>query len=98
MEVICYVMSFVKFGKESAFHPLLSKTWGLSLLAAFTGILGFAYGGVTFTLAVFLGVVSHVDRLLITWALPKWTHDVPSSYHAWKIRQGKKIRRHKLFN
>ena len=98
MEVICYVMSFVKFGKESAFHPLLSKTWGLSLLAAFTGILGFAYGGFTFKLAVFLGVISHVDRLLITWILPKWTHDVPSSYHAWKIRQGKKIRRHKLFN
>ncbi len=98
MEVLCYILSFLKFGKESAFHPLLSKTWGLCLLAAFTGIVGFGYGGFTFKLAVFLGVISHVDRILITIFLPQWTHDVPSFYHAFKIKKGKKIKRYKLFN
>lgn len=98
MEVLCYVINFIKFGKESAFHPLLSKTWGLCLLAAFTGIIGFGYGGITFKLAVFLGVISHFDRMLISLFLPKWTHDVPSCYHAWQIRKGKSIKRHKLFN
>lgn len=98
MEVICYLINFIKFGKESAFHPLLSKTWGLCLLAAFTGIIGFGYGGVTFKLAVFLGVISHVDRILISLFLPQWTHDVPSCFHAWQIRKGKEIKRHKLFN
>lgn len=98
MEVLCYILNFMKFGKESAFHPLLSKTWGLCLLAAFTGILGFGYGGFTFKLAVFLGVISHIDRILITSFLPVWTHDVPSFYHAWQIRKGKEIKRFKLFN
>lgn len=98
MEVFCYILSFVKFGKESAFHPLLSKTWGLCLLAAFTGIIGFGYGGLAFKLAVFLGVISHLDRVLITLLLKKWTHDVPSCYHAYKLRSGKEIKRHKLFN
>lgn len=98
MEVFCYLLSFVKFGKESAFHPLLSKTWGLCLLAAFTGIIGFGYGGLTFKLAVFLGVISHLDRVLITLLLKEWTHDIPSCYHAYKLRRGKEIKRHKLFN
>lgn len=98
MEVCCYILSFLKFGKESAFHPLLSKTWGLCLLAAFTGIVGFGYGGFTFKLAVFLGVISHIDRILITLLLKKWTHDVPSFIHAYKLRKGHDIKRYKLFN
>lgn len=98
MEILCYILAFKKFGKESAFHPLLSKTWGLCLLSAFIGILGFGYGGITFQLAVFLGVISHIDRILITLLLPRWVHDVPSCYHALLIRKGKVIKRHKLFN
>ena len=98
MEGFTYVFSFLKFGKETCTHALLSKLWGITLFVAFISIIGFGYGGIPLVLAVVFGVLSHIDVYLIILFLPKWTHDVPSCYHAWLIRQGKSIKRNKLFN
>lgn len=87
MEVLCYSISIIRFGKETCTHAFLSKLWGLSLLASFTALIGFSYAGFPFLLAITLGLVSHIDRILITLILPKWTHDVPSAYHAYLIRK-----------
>jgi phosphatidylglycerophosphate synthase len=98
MEGLTYLFSFIKFGKETCTHALLSKLWGIMLFAAFTSILGFDYAGVPLALAIIFGVISHLDVYLIILFLPRWTHDVPSAWHAWQIRQGKSIKKHKLFN
>ena len=98
MEWLTYVFSFAKFGKETCTHALLSKLWGITLFAAFTAILGFDYAGVPLALAIIFGIISHLDVYLIILFLPRWTHDVPSSWHAWQIRQGRRIKKHKLFN
>lgn len=98
MEGLTYVFSIAKFGKETCTHALLSKLWGLTLFTAFVSILGFGHGGVPVTLAVIFGIVSHIDVYLIIFLLPKWTHDVPSAWHAWQIRQGRGIKRNKMFN
>jgi CDP-diacylglycerol--glycerol-3-phosphate 3-phosphatidyltransferase len=98
MEVLCYVISIVKFGKETCSHAFLSKLWGLSLLAAFTFLIGFNYAGVPFYLAIVLGLLSHIDRILITLILPKWTHDIPSAYHAYLIRKGIPFKRNDYLN
>ncbi len=98
MEVLTYVFSFMKFRKETCTHAILSKLWGVILLLAFVSMIGFGHAGIPFFLAVFFGIVGHIDVYLIIYFLPKWTHDVPSSYHAYLIREGKSIKRHKLFN
>ena len=98
MEAMCYFISFFKFGKETCTHAFLAKLWGLSLLAAFTSLLGFQYAGIPFYIAIILGLISHIDRILITLILPEWHHDIPSSYHAWLIRKGKNIKRNSLLN
>lgn len=98
MEALTYVFSFLKFGKETCTHALLSKLWGITLFAAFVSIIGFGYGGVALALAVVFGVISHIDVYLIILFLSKWTHDVPSAWHAWQIRQGRSIKRNKMFN
>lgn len=98
MEGLTYVFSFLKFGKETCTHALLSKLWGLSLFAGFTSLIGFGYGGVPLSIAIILGVISHVDVYLIILLLPRWTHDVPSAWHAWQIRKGRDIKRRRLFN
>jgi len=98
MEGLTYVFSFAKFGKETCTHALLSKLWGITLFAAFTAILGFDYAGVPLGLAIIFGIISHLDVYLIILFLPRWTHDVPSAWHAWQIRQGRPIKKHKLFN
>lgn len=98
MEALCYIMSWLKFGKETCTHAFLSKMWGLSLLIAFTYLIGFQQAGWTFYLTVILGFVSHIDVILIILILPKWRYDVPSSYHAWKIRKGKQRKKSIFFN
>ena len=98
MEALCYIISWLKFGKETCTHAFLSKMWGLSLLIAFTYLIGFQQAGWTFYLTVILGFVSHIDVILIILILPKWQYDVPSSYHARKIRKGKQRKKSIFFN
>jgi phosphatidylglycerophosphate synthase len=98
MEGMCYFISFLKFRKETCTHALLSKIWGLTLLIAFTSLIGFNHAGIPFILAIVLGLLSHLDRILITLILPRWTHDVPSFYHAYLIRKGIEFKRNKLLN
>lgn len=98
MEALCYIISWLKFGKETCTHAWLSKLWGLSLLIAFTDLIGFQQIGWAFYLTVALGFISHLDVILIILLLPRWQYDVPSSYHAWKIKKGKNRKKSVLFN
>lgn len=98
MELTCYVVSIAKFSKETCSHAYLSKLWGLTLLAAFTDLIWNGNAGFLFFLCLGAGIVSHIDRILITLILPTWQHDIPSAYHAYRIRQNKPIRRFVLFN
>ena len=98
MEALCYIISILKFGKETCTHAFLSKMWGLSLLIAFTYLIGFQQAGWAFHLTIILGIISHIDVILIILILPKWQYDVPSCYHAWQIRQGKQRKKTTFFN
>lgn len=98
MEAFTYVFSLYKFGKETCTHAILSKIWGLTLLVAFVSIIGFGYGGFSIFLVISFGVIGHLDVYLIIYFLPKWTHDVPSSYHAYLIKKGIPFKRNKWFN
>ena len=98
MEAMCYILSIWKFGKETCTHAWLSKFWGLSLLLAFTFLIGFSTANWAFYLCLVLGLISHIDVILIILILPKWQFDVPSSFHAWKIRRGKNFKKSVLLN
>ncbi|MGE4515059.1 MAG: CDP-alcohol phosphatidyltransferase family protein [Chryseobacterium sp.] len=98
METLCYIVSILKFKKETCTHAFLSKMWGLSLLIAFTYLIGFQQAGWAFYFMVMLGFVAHVDVIMIILILPEWQYDVPSSYHAWKIKKGKKRKKSIFFN
>lgn len=98
MEILCYMVSIIKFGKETCTHALISKLWGISLFIVFISLLGFQNDGILFKICVILGFISHLDVILITLLLPKWENDIPSFIHALKIRKGKTIKRCDLFN
>ena len=76
----------------------LAKIWGITLLVAFTAIIGFDYAGIFFAFSIITGLISQVDCILILLILPKWTHDIPSSYHAYLIRKGIKFKKNPLLN
>lgn len=98
LEITCYLVSILKFKKESASHAFLSKLWGLTLLIAFTSMIGFEYAGIPFYISLVIGFIAHIDRFLITLLLPTWTHDVPSAYHAYLIRKGVAFKRNPYLN
>ncbi len=98
MEISVYVISILKFKRESCTHAFLSKLWGITLLIAFTSLIGFNHAGIPFYAAIIMGLISHVDRILITLILPAWTHDIPSTYHAYLIRKGKNFKRNTFLN
>nr|WP_314494845.1 CDP-alcohol phosphatidyltransferase family protein [uncultured Chryseobacterium sp.] len=98
MEAFCYLVSLVKFKKETCTHAFLSKMWGLSLLVSFVYLIGFQQAGWAFYLTIVLGIVSHIDVILIILILPKWQYDVPSFYHACKIRKGIQRKKSIFFN
>lgn len=98
MELACYVISLTKFKKETCTHAFLSKVWGITLLIAFTSLIGFNHAGIPFYSAIIMGLISHIDVILIILILPEWTHDIPSAYHAYLIRKGIGFTRNKYLN
>jgi CDP-diacylglycerol--glycerol-3-phosphate 3-phosphatidyltransferase len=98
MEASCYLVSILRWGKETCTHAYLSKLWGLTLLAAFTDLIYNGHASTLFFVCLIAGIVSHLDRILITLIIPTWQHDVPSTYHAYRIRIGKPLRKFALFN
>lgn len=97
LEILLYLTSVIRFGRLPSPHAFLSKVWGLYLAVEFY-LLILQIEGNHFQIALCFGVLVHIDRLLIYLLLKLWDHDIPSSYHAWLLRNGKTITRHQLLN
>lgn len=98
LEIACYATSLLRFGRETCTHSYMSKLFGITLTLAFFFEIVAGYSGWLFFTMVTVGCLSQLERIIITLALRDWTHDIPSVVHAFKLRQGKTIRRFKLFN
>ncbi|MGM9475356.1 CDP-alcohol phosphatidyltransferase family protein [Pedobacter sp. GSP4] len=97
-ELSTYVLSYVKFKKEIATHSIGAKIWTLILFATLIEIMVHCKSVVLFELCFWIGLATRTEILAIVFTLKKWTNDVPTIYHAVKLRQGKEIKRNKLFN
>jgi CDP-diacylglycerol--glycerol-3-phosphate 3-phosphatidyltransferase len=87
LDLVRHVFDFTKFGKDVAYHAWSSKAWGLSLALALVLLLGFGIVRPFVWITIALGLVAQTEGLLISVALPLWTHDVPTLVHALKIRK-----------
>ena len=97
LEGLMYFICIVRFKKLPSPHAILSKFWGIYIVIEFTLLL-LDVNGIHFRIALLLGLVAHIDRVLIYSLLRHWDHDIPSAYHAFLLRQGKPIHRIQLFN
>ncbi|MBK8927626.1 MAG: CDP-alcohol phosphatidyltransferase family protein [Crocinitomicaceae bacterium] len=93
-----YVVCFLRFSRTPSSHNFISKFFGLFLFTFyFLGFMGMS--PIVFGIGVFcFGFIARLDSLIIYLIVKEWTHDVPSSYHAYLIRNGKKFKRNKLFH
>ena len=71
---------------------------GIGILLGFTHLWWTGAPQWTLYMMLILANASQLDRFGIAFFLPQWTPDTPSAYHAWRIRQGLPIKKHKLFH
>ncbi len=98
MEVLAYLVCFLKFKKEIATHTMGAKFWTLFLFSTLIEIILHCESRVLFELCFWFGIVTRLEIIVIILTLKKWTNDVPTLFHAIKLRKGKEIKKHKLFN
>lgn len=98
LEGLIYAVSFARFRREPCTHAYTAKVFGLAMLLALSVLLARGYTGIPFMTMLALAAIMQLDCLAIVLTLPRWERDVPSTYHAWRLRQGHTIRRHGLFH
>jgi phosphatidylglycerophosphate synthase len=83
LELTRDTVDFVKFRREAAYHMWSSKLWGVANFLCFFALLGF---GATWglPLAIVVGIYSQTEGLIASFVLTRWTHDVPTVFHAWR--------------
>jgi CDP-diacylglycerol--glycerol-3-phosphate 3-phosphatidyltransferase len=82
-----YVIDFAKFKREASYHMWSSKLWGLLLFLAFFGVLVVGPTHRLVSLAIYIGIVTDLEGIMISFVLPEWENDVPTIFHAIRIRQ-----------
>jgi len=98
MEAGCYAISYIRFGKEVATHAISSKFWTLILLATMIQVTTTCSSVILFNICFYLGIATRMEIISMLFVIKQWTNDIPTIYHAILIRNGKEIKRHKLFN
>ncbi|MFK5982887.1 MAG: CDP-alcohol phosphatidyltransferase family protein [Flavobacteriaceae bacterium] len=98
LELMSYLISFIKFKKTIATHSILAKFWTLSLLWFLIDLTLNSTSQLAFFICIVLGVISRIEINIIILKLKKWVTDVPSIFVVSKINRGIKIKKNKLFN
>jgi phosphatidylglycerophosphate synthase len=79
-------VDLLRYGRLSSYHPWSAKAWGITLAVAIVALFGWNYTGWAMWLVIGVGVLSNLECIAMTLALPRWTHDVPSVIHALRRR------------
>ena len=79
-QLLGHLVEVRKFGREASYHAWLAKAWGAALFAALV-LLFVAGDDRLLTLALWLGIASHLENLAITVVIDAPRHDVKSIVH-----------------
>jgi phosphatidylglycerophosphate synthase len=86
-EAAQHLFSLYKYGRHASYHSAISKIWGLLMAAAMISLLGFDLDGWFTSFAFGWGILCNLQGLLMSIVLPQWQRDVPSLFHAMKLRR-----------
>ena len=87
LELARYTIDFVKFKREAAYHMWSSKLWGLMIPCVLChprcgpGRRSCSRGHFD------IGIFADLEGLMISFTLRRWEHDVPTIFHALRIRR-----------
>jgi CDP-diacylglycerol--glycerol-3-phosphate 3-phosphatidyltransferase len=87
LQVLAWMIDWVKYRRFSNYHAYSAKAFGLSIFA--TTMLWFTYKPVDILMwcVIVFGLICMLEEIAITLLLPRWMYDVPSIFHAIRIRE-----------
>ena len=86
-EAFNYVAAYAVFRRAAGYHAWSAKVWGALLFVALLMLLATGSSALL-PIALVAGIIAQADTLAITFTLPRWQSDVPSVFHALRIRRG----------
>lgn len=98
VESLIYLVCYIKFRKEVATHSIGAKIWTLLLFGTLIQVIVQCQSIILFSFCFWVGLLTRIEILAILLILKEWTNDVPTFYHSIQLRQGKMIKRNKMFN
>ena len=91
-EAAQHLFAFLKYGRHASYHSLISKAWGLLMAAAMICLLGFDRDSWFTGFAIAWGILCNLQGLAMSLLLPTWHRDVPSLFHAFRLRSAEMAR------
>lgn len=92
LQLSSYAIDLIKYRRIASFHSYVAKIWGITLLVAIVGMVGFRQGACLWP-AIVVGVIGNVEAMMMKMVLPRWECDVSSLRHALKLRREEERRR-----
>jgi CDP-diacylglycerol--glycerol-3-phosphate 3-phosphatidyltransferase len=89
LEFLRYPLDWWRFGRGASYHAWSAKLFGVAILVAVSAIMVFDDAGPFLWIALFIGLVSELEGIVISLILPRWTHDVKSIRMALALRARK---------
>jgi phosphatidylglycerophosphate synthase len=86
-EAMQHAFAAIKYGRHASYHSILSKIWGLMMATAMCSLLGFGLDNWFLDLTLAWGILCNLQGLAMSLMLPTWHKDVPTLFHAARIRQ-----------
>jgi CDP-diacylglycerol--glycerol-3-phosphate 3-phosphatidyltransferase len=86
MQIGGHLFDLKKFGRDTSYHTWTGRAFGLSLFLAVPLIFWTGHAAPWLAIALIIGLISHIDALIITLTLPEWRHDVHTIANARRIR------------
>lgn len=95
-EAAQHLFSLYKYGRHASYHSVISKIWGLLMAAAMICLLGFDLDGWFTDFSIAWGILCILQGLAMSLLLPTWHRDVPSLFHAFRLRSNEieRLRQH----
>ena len=87
LQVLGWVLDWIKFRSLNSYHAYSTKAFGLGLFVASFLLIAFNTTGLVMMMTMAIGVLCKLEEIAITCVIPAWQVDVPSVFHAYRIRQ-----------
>lgn len=86
-EVVQHVFAAAKYGRHASYHSWISRIWGLMMATAMIALLGWGINNWFLDVTIAWGILCNAQGLAMSLMLPEWTNDVPTLFHAFKLRR-----------